>query len=121
MHLEYDLYGCALNSPHGVEVLIRRDVVLIITGQAEFITVTLMDKVPQLFWTQWLSQWREETREKQSDQMYGGQNKGEKKDITSIRSLSYHRCECGLQVIWNNQKLRKKVKAEKTSTNCGSL
>lgn len=41
-----------LNSPHGVKVLIRRNVVFILTGQAEFITVTLMDKVPQLFWTQ---------------------------------------------------------------------
>lgn len=46
-----DFNGCVLNSPHGVEVLIRRDVVLIITRQAKFVTVTLMDKVPQLFWT----------------------------------------------------------------------
>lgn len=42
------------NSPHGIEVIIRRYVILIITGQTQFIPITLMDKVPQLLGTQWL-------------------------------------------------------------------
>lgn len=40
------------HSPHGVEVVIRGNVVLVITGQAELIAVALMDKVPQLFGAQ---------------------------------------------------------------------
>lgn len=43
------------DSPHGVEVVIRGNVVLIVAGQAELVAVALMDKVPQLFGAQWLS------------------------------------------------------------------
>lgn len=42
------------DSPHGVEVIIWGNVVLIITGQAELVAITLMDKVPKFFGTQGL-------------------------------------------------------------------
>lgn len=44
------------HSPHGVEVIIRRHVVFIIAGQPQLVPVTLVDKVPELLWTQGLKQ-----------------------------------------------------------------
>ena len=35
-----------LNSPHGVEVVVRGDVVLVIAGEAQLTAITLVDKVP---------------------------------------------------------------------------
>lgn len=40
------------DSPHGVEVVVRRNVVLVIAGQTQLVAVALMDKVPQFFWAQ---------------------------------------------------------------------
>ena len=45
-----------LNSPHGVEVIVRGDVVLVIAGEAQLTTVTLVDKVPEFFGTQGLKE-----------------------------------------------------------------
>lgn len=42
------------HSPHGVEVIIRGNVVLVITCQAQLVAIALMDKVPQLFGAQGL-------------------------------------------------------------------
>lgn len=46
------------DSPHGVEVVIRRYIILIVTCQTQLIPITLMDKMPQLFGTQWLDKMR---------------------------------------------------------------
>lgn len=43
-------------SPHGVEVIVWRYIVLIITGETQLIAITLMDKVPQLFGTEGLQE-----------------------------------------------------------------
>lgn len=40
------------HSPHSVEVIIRRHVVFIITSQTQLVPITLVDKVPELLWTQ---------------------------------------------------------------------
>lgn len=42
------------DSPHGVEVIVRGNVVLVIAGETELVAVALMDKVPQLFGAKWL-------------------------------------------------------------------
>lgn len=44
------------HSPHCVEVIIRRHVVFIITGQTQLIPITLVDKVPELLWTERLKE-----------------------------------------------------------------
>lgn len=41
-------------SPHRVEVIIRGYVVLVVTGQAQFIPVALVNKVPELLGAQGL-------------------------------------------------------------------
>lgn len=43
-------------SPHCVEVIIRRHVVFIIAGQTQLIPITLVDKVPELLWTERLKE-----------------------------------------------------------------
>lgn len=40
------------HSPHCVEVVIRGHVVLVITGQAQFVPIALVNKVPELLGTQ---------------------------------------------------------------------
>lgn len=42
------------DSPHGVEVVIWGNVVLIVAGEAEFVAIALMNKVPQFFGAQGL-------------------------------------------------------------------
>lgn len=37
------------DSPHGVEVVVGGNVVLVVAGETELVAVALMDKVPQLF------------------------------------------------------------------------
>lgn len=37
------------DSPHGVEVIVGGNVVLVVAGETELVAVALMDKVPQLF------------------------------------------------------------------------
>lgn len=36
------------NLPHGVEVVVGGDVVLVVAGEAELVAVALVDKVPEL-------------------------------------------------------------------------
>lgn len=40
--------------PHSVKVIVGGDIVLIVTGQPELVTIALMDKVPQFLRTQGL-------------------------------------------------------------------
>lgn len=44
------------HSPHCVEVIIRRHIVFIITGQTQLVPITLVDKVPELLWTERLKE-----------------------------------------------------------------
>lgn len=43
-----------IDSPHGVEVVIRGNIVLVVTRQAELVAIALMNKVPQFFGAQGL-------------------------------------------------------------------
>jgi len=43
-------------SPHCVEVIVRRHIVFIITGQTQLVPITLVDKVPELLWTERLKE-----------------------------------------------------------------
>lgn len=47
------------HSPHSVEVIIGRHVVFIIASQTQLVPITLVDKVPELLWTQRLKEGRE--------------------------------------------------------------
>lgn len=53
-------------SPHGVEIIIRGDVVFIITGESQLIAIALMYKVPEFFRAEWLQTDRTKSILKQS-------------------------------------------------------
>lgn len=44
--------ACTFNSPHGVEIIIRRHIVFIVASEAQLISIALMYEVPELFRTE---------------------------------------------------------------------